>query len=149
MIQSYSLVDYLQQADLLLSNEKTRLEKCLCWPNFDVKLLAVFQEEILVKYQSQLLNSENGGILTLFIQNNFEALKLLYRLYQPVKEGLKPIADKFKQQLSENGKSLLESVETNQNGKDLPIKTIMVNSQLVEKVLEILTHNRSIIVDCF
>jgi hypothetical protein len=74
------------------------------------------------------LNSENGGILTLFIQNNFEALKLLYRLYQPVKEGLKPIADKFKQQLSENGKSLLESVETNQNGKDLPIKTIMVNS---------------------
>lgn len=50
MIQTYTLVDYLQQADLLLQNEKLRLEKCLCWPNFDSKLLAVFQEEILIKY---------------------------------------------------------------------------------------------------
>jgi|FrelakmetLWP11LW_1041352.scaffolds.fasta_scaffold111308_1 hypothetical protein len=52
MIESYSLVEYLQQADLLLDSEKTRLEKCLCWPNFDAKLLAVFQEEILMKHQT-------------------------------------------------------------------------------------------------
>ena len=149
MIQSYTLVDYLQQADLLQEAEKTRLEKYLCWPNFDTKLLAVFQEEILVKYQVQLLSNEEGGIMTLFVQNNFDALKLLYKLYSPVKEGLKPIADKFKFQLTETGKSLIESTETTGNGKDLPIKTIMINSQLVEKVLTTLTHNRSIIVDCF
>lgn len=87
--------------------------------------------------------------MTLFVQNNFDALKLLYKLYSPVKEGLKPIADKFKYQLTENGKSLIQSAETTSNGKDLPIKTIMINSQLVEKVLGTLTHNRSIIVDCF
>lgn len=87
--------------------------------------------------------------MTLFVQNNFDALKLLYKLYSPVKEGLKPIADKFKFQLTETGKSLIESTETTGNGKDLPIKTIMINSQLVEKVLTTLTHNRSIIVDCF
>ena len=81
---------------MLLDNEKKRLDKCLCWPNFDAKLLAVFQEEILVKYQVQLLSNDEGGIMTLFKQNNFEALKLLYKLYNPVKEGLKPIADKFK-----------------------------------------------------
>ena len=87
--------------------------------------------------------------MTLFKQNNFEALKLLYKLYNPVKEGLKPIADKFKLQLSENGKSLIESTETTQNGKELPIKQIMINSQVVEKVLETLTHNRGIIDECF
>ena len=96
MFASYSLVEYLQQADLLLANEKSRLEQCLCWPNFDTKLLSVFQEEILVKYQQQLLSNEEGGIMTLFKQNNFEALQLLYKLYNPVKDGLKPIADKFK-----------------------------------------------------
>jgi len=52
MIESYTLVEYLQQADLLLEAEKSRLEKFLCWPNFDTKLLAVFQEEILMKYQT-------------------------------------------------------------------------------------------------
>jgi len=50
MIQTYSLVDYLQQADLLQQNEKERLERCLTWPSFETKLLSVFQEEILMKY---------------------------------------------------------------------------------------------------
>jgi len=50
MIQTYTLVDYLQQADLLLQSEKARLERCLGWPSFDSKLLSVFQEEILMKY---------------------------------------------------------------------------------------------------
>ena len=45
--------------------------------------------------------------MTLFAQNNFDALTLLYKLYSPVKEGLKPIADKFKFQMTENGKSLI------------------------------------------
>ena len=50
MVQTYTLVEYLQQADLLLEAEKARLEKCLSWPNFDSKLLAVFQQELLMKH---------------------------------------------------------------------------------------------------
>lgn len=65
MIQSYTLVDYLQQADLLLDAEKARLEKALNWPGFEQKLLQVFQEEILMKYQMQLING-NAGLITLF-----------------------------------------------------------------------------------
>ena len=51
--------------------------------------------------------------------------------------------------MSENGRKLLENTETQVNGKDLPLKTVLVNSQIVEKVIGILTHNRSIITDCF
>ena len=97
MIETYTLVEYLQQADLLLEAEKSRIEKYLCWPNFDKKLLTVFQQEILVKNQIRLLNCEDGGIKSLFQNNNFEALKLLYKLYNPIEDGLKPVAEKFKQ----------------------------------------------------
>ncbi len=48
-----------------------------------------------------------------------------------------------------HGKNLLLSTETTMNGKDLPLKTIRVNSELVEKVLQTLTSNRSIIEQCF
>ena len=44
----YTLVDYVQQADLLLKAEKERLEKYLSWPGFEAKLLAVFSEEMLM-----------------------------------------------------------------------------------------------------
>ena len=148
MIQSYTLVDYLQQADLLLDAEKARLEKALNWPGFEQKLLQVFQEEILMKYQMQLING-NAGLITLFNQNNYEALKLIYKLYQPVNDGLKPIADKFKLQLINHGKNLLQSTETTSNGKDIPLKTILVNSELVEKTLHTLTSNRNMIEQCF
>lgn len=126
MIDTYTLVEYLQQADLLQEAEKSRLEKYLCWPNFDEKLLAVFQEEILAKYQVRLLNSEHGGIISLFEQNNFESLKLLYKLYNPINDGLKLIAEKFKLQMTNSGKKLFESTETQNNGKDMPIKIVLV-----------------------
>ena len=88
--------------------------------------------------------------MTLFNENNFEALKLLYKLYSPVKdEGLKPISDKFKQQLTLQGRTLVESTETVSNGKELPLRTIMANSQLVEKVIDMHNHFKSMIAQCF
>ena len=95
------------------------------------------------------MNSEDGGILSLFEQNNFDSLKLLYKLYNPINDGLKLIAEKFKLQMTDSGKKLLESTETQNNGKDIPIKVVLVNSQVVEKVIGILTRNRSMIDDCF
>ena len=88
-------------------------------------------------------------VFYLFEQNNFESLKLLYKLYNPINDGLKLIAEKFKLQMTVNGKKLLESTETQNNGKDIPIKVVLVNSQVVEKVIEILKRNRSMINDCF
>lgn len=96
-----------------------------------------------------MLNNEDGGISALFRENNFEALKMLYKLYCPVKDGLKPIAEKFKFQLTNQGKALVQGTETLSNGKELPLRTIMVNSQLVEKVIEMQNDYRVLINDCF
>lgn len=53
---------------------------------------------------------------------------MLYKLYCPVKDGLKPIADKFKFQVTTQGKALVQGTEIVSNGKELPLRTIMVNS---------------------
>lgn len=87
--------------------------------------------------------------MTLFAQNNFDSLKLLFQLYSPIVNGLKPISDKFKSQLIQKGTELIKSVETTGNGKELSVKVILVNSQLVEKVLEVLTHHQKMILECF
>jgi len=84
---------------LLLQAEKERLEKYLSWPGFEAKLLAVFSEEMLIGNQQTLLDHSEGGIQSLFDYNNLETLKLLYELYSPVKDGLRPICDRFKNQL--------------------------------------------------
>jgi hypothetical protein len=36
------------------------------------------------------------GLMSLFVENKETELKLLYDLYRPVKDGLKPIADLYK-----------------------------------------------------
>lgn len=63
---------------------------------------------------------------------------MLYNLYSPVKDGLKPIGDKFKNQLVVAGTNLLKSTETTKDGKDLSIKAILMNSEVVQKVIEML-----------
>ena len=104
---------------------------------------------MLIGHQMELLDHSQGGIQSLFDQNNFETLKLLYDLYSPVKDGLKPIGERFKNQLIKMGTKLIRETETSANGKDLPIKVIISNSQLVENVIEMLLHYRRMIDECF
>ena len=85
----------------------------------------------------------------MFDQNNVEALKLLYQLYHPVKDGLKPISDKFKIQLTEQGSRLIKTTETTKDGKDMPIKMILLNSEVVQKIIEMLAHYKRMLATCF
>ena len=65
----------------------------------DVKVLKVFRDEVLVKYQSQLLEQQSlsGGLNQLFHEERLDDLKLVFKLYSPIENGLKPVADRFKQ----------------------------------------------------
>ena len=81
--------------------------------------------------------------------NNEEALSLLYKLYSPLKEGLKLIGDKFKIYLMEQGRALVNSVETKKEGKELSLKQVVQNTQLTEKLLSLLSHFRKVNQECF
>ena len=59
------------------------------------------------------------------------------------------IADKFKIYLIRQGRKLIESCETNSGGKELSLKAIMTNSQIVEKLLDLLIGFKKLINECF
>jgi hypothetical protein len=90
-----------------------------------------------------------GGLVTLLEENNQESLILLYQLYCPIPDSLKMIADKFKIYLINQGRKLVESCETSSGGKELSLRVIMSNSQIVEKLLDLLIGFKKLINDCF
>lgn len=96
--------------------------------------------------QTELFEISNGtlnfeqprGLLSLFVLNKEADLKLLFKLYRPIKDGLKPIADLYKAYLVRQGQSYVESCETHQNGKQVAIKDLVANSGLIEKFIDML-----------
>jgi hypothetical protein len=51
----------------------------------------------LLEISSGMLNYETPrGLVSLFVETKEEEMKLLYKLYRPIKDGLKPIADLYK-----------------------------------------------------
>ena len=107
--------------------------------------------------QAELFETTNGtlnfelprGLLSLFVLNKEAELKLLFKLYRPIKDGLKPIADLYKAYLVRQGQSYVESCETHQNGKQLAVKDLVANSGLIEKFIDLLQRQNKIIKECF
>lgn len=54
------------------------------------------EEELLVRYEDQLLTKENSGVQALLRDDKREDLTRLFRLYSRVPSGLKPISDIFR-----------------------------------------------------
>ena len=63
---------------------------------------------------------------------------MLYRLYSPIKDGLKPMADLYKAFLIKKGQAFVEGCETHQEGKLLSVKDIVANSAIIEKFIQLL-----------
>jgi len=80
---------------------------------------------------------QTGGLSPLFDEERLDELSLLFKLYSPVENGLKPIADSFKAFVIQQGKQKVESTETQQNGKDLSSKDVLANSQIMENLLKL------------
>jgi cullin 1 len=87
--------------------------------------------------------------MNLFVESKEAEIKLLYKLYRPVKDGLKPIADMYKSFLVKQGQACVEKCETQQDGKVLAIKDILINSNLIENFLHMLKKQNKVIRECF
>jgi cullin 1 len=83
------------------------------------------------------------------MEDKHDDIKMLYVLYKPIKEGLKPVADIYKSHLIDQGRNLVESCATQSEGKDLSLKEMLTNSNIVERILSLLTHNSRVIKNCF
>ena len=77
-------------------------------------------------------------------------MTLLFKLYSPIKEtGLKPIANEFKFYLIQQGKLNISQCETSASGKEHNIKSLIDNSGIVEKILEMHVYYKEMVETCF
>lgn len=157
LLGNLPLSDFLAKADKQLLEEMGRLGKYLTWPDIDKQIISEFQREVLMNNQAELFETAQGtlnfeqprGLLSLFVLSKEADLKLLFKLYRPIKDGLKPIADLYKAFLVRQGQSYVESCETTQDGKQLAVKDLVANSGLIEKFIDLLQRQNKIIKDCF
>jgi hypothetical protein len=78
-----------------------RLQKYLTWPGMEQQIVSEFQRELLLNNHKEILeigtDFENAkGAVKLFVNGEEDDLRLLYKLYRPTKDGLKPIADFYR-----------------------------------------------------
>lgn len=111
MLGKLSLTDYLIKASNVLADEVHRLDTYLTWPGIHEQIISEFQREMLMANQAELLEIQPGaqnfdnasGLVSFFVHSKEKELAMLYRLYSPIKDGLKPIADVYKSFLIKQG----------------------------------------------
>ena len=95
----------------------------------------------------------DGQIIAVFNNKDFDTLKLLYKLYSPIKdEGLKPIANEFKFYLIQSGKAIITNASQQCEAageKESSIKFVLNNSGIIEKLLEMHVYYKEMVEQCF
>jgi cullin 1 len=97
-----STPSYLKRVEAILEDEVTRVANYLS-PTTETKLLQTLEKEMLEKRKMALLEREGSGCRAMLINDMFDDLSRLFRLFSRVTEGLEPIAAIFKQHVSEIG----------------------------------------------
>lgn len=87
--------------------------------------------------------------MSLFVESKESDMKLLFKLYRTIKDGLKPVAELYKSFLVRQGQSLVENCETHQDGKPLALREIVANSGLIEHFISLMQKQTRIIKECF
>lgn len=80
MISTCDLAGYIKLAEKILNEERVRLRTYLTWDKIDEKVELEFQKEVLIRYQTEIFES-NNALIKLFNENRFEDLSLLFKLY--------------------------------------------------------------------
>jgi cullin 1 len=101
-----SFPDFMRKADKHICDERERAEQYL---NHQTKerLQRVCEKQLLVEHQKRLLEKENSGLVALLENNKTEDLKLLFKLYNRVQNGLVPVGLILKNHIKKEGMELV------------------------------------------
>ena len=98
---------YLIKIEDVLEQEKARVQAYLN-PETDAKLMRVIDEEALEKRQTDLLEKEGSGCRVLLVNDSFEDLGRMFRLFARLPDGLVPMAEIVRQHILSLGNEKLE-----------------------------------------
>ncbi|XP_027188477.1 cullin-1 isoform X2 [Cicer arietinum] len=136
-IESDSCPDYMLKAEDCLRRERDRVSNYL-HSSTEQKLVEKVQHELLVNRANQLLEKEHSGCRALLRDDKVEDLSRMYRLYHKIPKGLEPVANVFKQHITDEGTALVQQSEEGAS-----------NQVLVRKFIELHDKYMTYVNDCF
>lgn len=108
-INQDSCPDYMLKAEECLRLEEERVDNYL-HASTKPKLLKQVEEEVLRKYENDLLQKEHSGCAALLRDDKTEDLARMYRLFSRISKGLDPISDCFREHVESEGMKLVKQV---------------------------------------
>ncbi|XP_057832855.1 cullin-1 isoform X2 [Cryptomeria japonica] len=145
-----SCPDYMLKAEECLKREKERVDHYL-HAESEQKLLEKVQHELLSQYESQLLEKEHSGCHSLLRDDKVEDLSRMYRLFHKIPKGLEPVAQIFKQHVTDEGTMLVKQAEDAASNKKVEKKdTVGAQEQaFVWEVIELHDKYMQYVSMCF
>ncbi|KAM0055886.1 putative cullin protein, neddylation [Helianthus debilis subsp. tardiflorus] len=102
--------DYLRKAERRLNEEIDRVEHYLS-PRSEVKITNVVEKEMIANHMTRLVHMEDSGLVNMIINDKYEDLKRMYKLFQRVPNGLSTIREVMTSHSRETGMQLVTDPE--------------------------------------
>mmetsp|Transcript_23625 Transcript_23625/g.59511 ORF Transcript_23625/g.59511 Transcript_23625/m.59511 type:complete len:541 (-) Transcript_23625:36-1658(-) len=136
-IGSDTCPEYLQKAEQRIAMEERRAEKYAREETKD-HVLSCVRHELLIVHQKALLEKESTGMESMLADNKTEDLQRLFRLYNPIPDGLEPLARILKAHIAKRGAAIVKKTEETKDMKSH-----------VSTLLDLQTHFQTLVHTCF
>jgi cullin 1 len=148
-LEQDSCPDYLKKAEAAIDDEENRLNMYLHSSSLNV-LMSTCRDELLKFHQPELL-AKQTGIYDMLSRNAVDDLSRIYKLYQHVEEGIKPIAEALKEHVKKLGSGLIEQSKNKAKSKDASAsdKGGVEQHEFIESLIELHETYRNIVKNCF
>ncbi|WJX79729.1 Cullin-1 [Trifolium repens] len=147
-IESDSCPDYMLKAEDCLKRERERVSHYL-HASTEQKLVEKVQHELLVNRANQLLEKEHSGCRALLRDDKVDDLSRMYRLYHKIPKGLDPVANVFKQHITDEGTTLVQLAEESASNQKSTSGSGFQDQVLVRKFIELHDKYMTYVNNCF
>ncbi|CAK8544281.1 unnamed protein product [Lathyrus sativus] len=147
-IESDSCPDYMLKAEDCLKRERDRVSHYLHTCT-EQKLVEKVQHELLVIRANQLLEKEHSGCRALLRDDKVDDLSRMYRLYHKIPKGLDPVANVFKQHITDEGTALVQLAEESANNQKTTSGSGIQDQVLVRRLIELHDKYMTYVINCF
>lgn len=147
-IESDSCPDYMLKAEDCLRRERDRVSHYL-HSTTEQKLVEKVQHELLVNRANQLLEKEHSGCRALLRDDKVDDLSRMYRLYHKIPKGLDPVANVFKQHITDEGTALVQLAEESASNQKTTSGSGFQDQVLIRKFIELHDKYMAYVNNCF
>ncbi|GLT32633.1 hypothetical protein SLA2020_072860 [Shorea laevis] len=142
-----SCPDYMLKSEECLRKERERVSHYLHSSSVP-KLVEKVQHELLVVFANELLEKEHSGCRALLRDDKVDDLSRMYRLYHKIPKGLEPIANTFKQHVTNEGTVLVQQAEDAASNQ-ATTSSGAPEQVLIRKIIELHDKYMAYVTDCF